>query len=141
MQLPALHETFGVPSLEEQNAAMEYKETHQHPVWSNSETMLKEFDVRLKTLLERSDLDKDGYISKEEFHNMVLEHFRFVNSMKDGETLTSQDEKTCNKIAKKSFERADKNNDGKLNPREMTSFFREEIESASIYEHLGQFLM
>ncbi len=103
--------------------------SQRHAVWaSSSELMLLEFDKRLNALVELWDLDRNGFIDKEEFKQMALDSLRYELDLKEGQKLSKDDFISCQERAHKDFQTFDKNKNGLLEPKEMRAYFKDHVQ-------------
>ncbi len=113
--------------------------SRRHPVWSDPESMLEQFEQRLHKLMQRADMDGDGFVSRQEFRQIVVEHFRYRVEAEEGEALDPEDLSKLEKVAYKEFKMYDKDKNRRLDLHELRRFFKEQIEFDIVEDnHLGK---
>ncbi len=86
--MPAVLDSIGVPADEllrlvemvgrESNSGYS---SERHPVWSTPEVMKHQFEKRLNKLMDMADQDEDGFVNKNHFTKVIIDHFRYKQQM------------------------------------------------------------
>ncbi len=111
--------------------------SQRHPVWAGRiDVMIAEFEHRLETLINQSDLDKDGVIDKNEFKQMALDFLKYELKLREGDEVSADDVRDCEKRAEREFRQFDKNKDGLMEAKEMRAFFEQQVELQAVDAYL-----
>ncbi|XP_063723971.1 uncharacterized protein LOC134851699 [Symsagittifera roscoffensis] len=134
--LPALLESLGMSSNQSQSAVSTLvaqtqagikPPSQRHPVWATPNQMRKQFEDRVNLMLEKGDADNDGFISRQEFKQIIVDHFRYRVEAQEGEALHPKDLSRLEKRAYKLFKKFDKDNNKKLDIDELRNYFHKQI--------------
>ncbi len=109
-------------------------------VWTDAEMMRSQLEQKLKQLLKAADVDRDGFVSREEFKQIVISHFRHRNGMTVGESIYPTMLSQLETSAKKQFKVFDKDKNRRLDVDELREYLKSRIDSdvlADVYMGSG----
>ena len=109
-------------------------------VWAKSELMMEQFEERLRVLVEESDVDKNGFIDKEEFKQIVIGHLKYSWQLHPRAQLSAEDEVEAALWAEEGFDKYDKNRNGRLDPMEIRKFYKNSINAEAAREMVDMML-
>ncbi len=101
-------------------------------VWTDAEVMRSQLEERLKQLLKAADADGDGFVSREEFRQIVISHFRHRNGMIEGDSIYPTMLSQLEASAKKHFKVFDKDKNRRLDVDELREYLKSRIDSDAL---------